>query len=401
MKETEQETHILLVKELLDRCGLRACDISLRGCAAGSIVLYLLGISEADPLKYGLEAEIIFGSKGNKGMDFDINVPAYRQTEMMKAVEKLSGVGIAVRIGSMHTVSYSFASAITEDALQDTELCYLPQERLQEIQPKLEGNYRDRGKHPGRMLLFPQGTDVKRMIPLAKATDGTPIFYFNYYYLRLYLCDLDLLSHTSPEMLIRLSEMTGVNLTDVPVDSPEVLELFQPDADGNVTKCAALPEFFPEETRKIVTVLKPTCFDDLVKISALSHGTGCWEDNAQILVEKEGHGINNIIASRDDVFEYILKLGVDRETAFEISDAVRKGIICRGRNTKWYLWKPLLIRHGTEDWFLRSCEKIQYLFPRAHAISYMIMNMRLGWFRVHYPEAFRQVMRQYHPDINY
>ena len=146
-------------------------------------------------------------------------------------------------------------------------------------------------------------------------------------------------------------------------------------------------------------MLKPSCFEDLVKIFTLSHGTGCWEESGQVLVEKKHFGSKELIGSRDDVFHYCLNLGIDRKTAFEISEAVRKGIASRGRNTKWSNWKKLLIQSGAEEWFIWSCEQIYYLFPKAHAVSYMIVNMKLGWFKVHYPEQFHKVMRQYQDEI--
>ena len=137
----------------------------------------------------------------------------------------------------------------------------------------------------------------------------------------------------------------------------------------------------------------------MVKIFTLSHGTGCWEESGQVLVEKKHFGSKELIGSRDDVFHYCLNLGIDRKTAFEISEAVRKGIASRGRNTKWSNWKKLLIQSGAEEWFIWSCEQIYYLFPKAHAVSYMIVNMKLGWFKVHYPEQFHKVMRQYQDEI--
>lgn len=141
--------------------------------------------------------------------------------------------------------------------------------------------------------------------------------------------------------------------------------------------------------------MRPDCFDDLVKIVALAHGTNVWDGVGEKLVKEGTIGIKEIIADRDDAFEFNLALGLDRKTAFEIAEAVRKGIVARGRNAKWQGWKKLLIEAGAPDWYIWSCEQIKYLFPRAHVISYMFMTMRLGWYKVHYPDTYASIMEEY------
>lgn len=394
LQKTEMESYVLLVRELLDKCGLRACDISLRGCAAGSMVLYLMGISEVDPLKYELEPEILFGIDNDREIDIDINVPTDRQEEIMQKAGTLTGIEAAVRASTFLTVTRAFAESLVEDYMEDTGYYFL-MDRMEEIVLKLAGNFRGRGKHPGGMILFPAGCDYKRISPLTKTEDGTLIAYYEYYFMWHSFIKLDLLSHAPQEMLIRLSEQTGVNLEEIPTEDSEVLALFRPDENGVVTGCADLPEFRSEETRKMVEKLHPDNFDDLVKICTLSHGTGIWEGNMQVLVEEKGFNIKDILGSRDDIFHYILALGVDRTTAFEISEAVRKGTVSRAKNAKWPSWKKILMQNGAEEWFLWSCERILYLFPKAHAVSYMIVNMKLGWFKVHYPGQFDRMVKQY------
>lgn len=138
------------------------------------------------------------------------------------------------------------------------------------------------------MILFPKGYDYKKISPWSTSSDGTPILYYSYFFIDYSVLKLDLLSHDTPEMLIRLSELTGVDLEDVPIESKEVLDLFVPDENGEATMCADLPEFYSERVRKMVSKLKPASFAELVKICALSHGTGCWEENGEILVEEKG-----------------------------------------------------------------------------------------------------------------
>lgn len=394
LHKTEMESYVLLVKKLLNQCNLRSCDISLRGSAAGSIVLYLMGISEVDPLKYGLDAEFIFGNGNDREIDIDINVVESRHEEILQIPGTLPGVETAVRVGAFMTISHAMAEVLLEDYAYDTGH-YIPENKANEMILKLEGNFECRKKHPGGMILFPSGCDYRSICPLSMTSDGTIIEYYENYFMSHSFIKLDLIKNDSQEMLLRLAQQTGMDLAEVPVNASEVLELFTPDENGEITKCEDLPEFHSEKTREIVKILKPSCFEDLVKIFTLSHGTGCWEENGQVLVEKKHFGSKELIGSRDDVFHYCLNLGIDRKTAFEISEAVRKGIASRGRNTKWSNWKKLLIQSGAEEWFIWSCEQIYYLFPKAHAVSYMIVNMKLGWFKVHYPEQFHKVMKQY------
>lgn len=363
-------------------------------------MLYLLNITEIDPLKYDLKTEIIFGMKGEREIDIDIKVPTCRQKEVIKEVSHLSGVEAAVHVGSFQGVSQSMAKVIAEDYIEDTGH-YPSEEKWIEAESKLSGNYRCRGEDAGGMIVFPKGYDYKKISPWSTSSDGTPILYYSYFFIDYSVLKLDVIGHDTPEMLIRLSELTGVDLADVPIESKEVLDLFVTDESGDATMCADLPEFYSERVRKIVSKLKPASFTDLVKICALSHGTGCWEGNGEILVEEKGLGLKDIIGSRDDVFGYILSLGMDRKTAYEISEAVRKGIILHSKNAKWQKWKKELIQNGAGDWFLWSCEQIRYIFPKAHAVSYMIMTMRMGWFKVHYPKEFNIIMDQYHPERFY
>lgn len=242
LQKTEMESYVLLVRELLDKCGLRACDISLRGCAAGSIVLYLMGISEVDPLKYELEPEILFGIENDRKIDIDINVPNDRQEEIMQKAGTLTGIEAAVRASTFLTVTRAYAESLVEDYINDTGYYFL-MDRLEEIVLKLTGNFRGRGKHPGGLILFPAGCDYKKISPLTKKEDGTLLTYYEYYFMGQSFIRLDLLCYTPQEMLIRLSEQTGVNLDEIPTEDSEVLALFRPDENGEVTKCTDLPEF--------------------------------------------------------------------------------------------------------------------------------------------------------------
>lgn len=394
IEKTGMESYVLQINNLLEEAGLKAVDISLRGTAAGSIVAYLLNITDIDPLIYGLEPEMIFGIDGQRAIDIDINIPSNMQLDVISKVADVEGVGKYVWAGTLHSISDPLAQAMIERYMEDAET-YYDEDIANRLRWLIAGNYLGRGKHPGGVVVFPNGCEYREMLPIAKIAGGFETTYFDYHSVDRAFLKYDLLKHDSPEMLIKLERITGVDLSTIPVDSAEVLALFEVNSDGSVTGCDGLPEFKSEYIRKIIAALKPKNFDDLVKISAISHGTGSWEDNGEILVEEKGIGIKDIIATRDDVFEYNLALGLDRTTSFEIAEAVRKGIVARGKNAKWQNWKKELTEAGAPEWYIWSCEQIRYLFPRGHAVSYMFMNMKLGWFKVHYPEEFNNVLKEY------
>ena len=398
IEKTEMESCLLQIQELLIKSNLKTDDISMRGTAIGSIVAYLLGISNIDPLKYGLEPEMIFGANGQRLIDIDLNLPTGSQLDVIKRVGSLEGVSKCVWAGTINCISDSLAQAMIEKYMYDSGH-YYEEGVFDRLRWLIAGNYMERGKHPGGVVIFPDGCEYMDMLPITKVAGGFEITYFDYHSIDDAFMKYDLLKHDSPEMLSKLEKLTGVKLNTIPVDSLEVLSLFVPDEDGNVTGCVQLPEFKSEYVRNIISILKPKKFDDLVKISAISHGTGAWAGNGEILAKDQGIGIKDIIATRDDIFEYNLSLGLDRNMAFEIAEAVRKGIVSRGKNAKWQNWKKELIEAGAPEWYIWSCEQIKYLFPRGHAISYVYMDMRLGWFQVHYPEEFNMVMKEYEEDV--
>ena len=394
LEKTGMESYILQIKELLDKAELKADDISLRGTAAGSIVTYLLDITNIDPLVYGLEPELIFGLDGQRTIDIDINLPSNMQLEVVQKLDEIEGVGKYVWAGTIRCISDPLAQVMIERFMEDSET-YYEEEIINRLRCLISGNYLERGKHPGGVIVFPKGYKYKEMIPMAKIEGGFEVTCFDYHSVDRVFMKYDLLKHNTPEMLIKLKKLTGVELSTIPVDSEDIMALFKTDSGGNLSGCDGLPEFKSEYIRNIFLMLKPKSFNDLVKVLAISHGTGAWDENAELLVNEKGLGIKDIIATRDDVFEYNLSFGLDRNTAFEIAEAVRKGIVSRGKNVKWQGWKKALIEAGAPEWYIRSCEQIRYLFPRAHAISYMLMDMRLGWFKIHYPDEFNKVSKEY------
>lgn len=393
-EKTGMESYILQISELLNKANLRAEDISLRGTAGGSIVAYLLGITNIDPLAYGIEPETIFGINGQREIDIDINIPSNMHMDVISKLTEIEGIGKYIWAGKIQVISDSLAQAMIEKYMED-EQRYFEEEIVNKLRWSISGNYLGRGKYPGGIIVFPEGCKYEEMIPTTKVDGNFEISYFDYFSVDKAFMKFDLLQYDIAEMLIKLEMIAGVDLCKIPVESAEVLALFEVDSEGNVPGCEGLPEFKSEYVRKIISVLKPKSFADIVKISSISHGACVWKNNGEILVANKEVGIKEIIADRDDVFAYNLSLGLDRHTAFEISEAVRKGIVSRGINAKWLKWKKELIEAGAPKWYIWSCEQIRYLCPRASRISYVHMIMKLGWFKVHYPELYNNVLKEY------
>ena len=183
-------------------------------------------------------------------------------------------------------------------------------------------------------------------------------------------------------MLHRLEEFTGIDIKTILLDDKETMHLIR-NADT-----LGISEFDSDFVRNMILEIKPTCFEDLVKISGLAHGTYVWTDNAQELIENETATLNEVISLRDDIMNYLIEKGIEKEIAFNIMESVRKRKIINNRETRWEEYKKIMKNHNVPDWYIKSCEKIAYLFPRAHAINYVMNSFRLAYYKVHYPKEF-------------
>lgn len=397
IKKTGTAFAFLLVRELLQKNELSAADISIRGTAGGSIVMYLTGISEIDPMKYHLQHETVFGCKGDKKIDIDMNLPADIREQVFKSTESLSRVGKALRAGTKVTLSENNATRMIRRYEIEHD-CTFDEDTRASIKYQLFNAYLDMGKHPGKVLLSKEGFDVESITPFCGNNGlgaSLEISYFDGYFLDSYLYSLDLLEHSDLTRLRMFSQRTGVMLADVPTDSEEALDVFRVDPMTDYPKdCKEFSEFGDKGIQKMMRILKPDSFDDLVKILGLVHGTGTWNDNVVKNVADGKVTIKDIIASRDDIFDYCISIGIKRKEAYNIMEYVRKGGASCNRCGIWSVYKDELLEHGASDWLVDSLEKIRYLFPRAHAISYVMVAMRLAWFKVHYPVEYKTVMQE-------
>ena len=221
--------------------------------------------------------------------------------------------------------------------------------------------------------------------------------HFDYHKIDHNLLKLDILGHDDPTIIKMLEDLTGVNALNIPLDDEQVLSLFNNTSALGVTPddlmgldlgSLGVPEFGTEFVMQMLRDTKPKNFSDLVRISGLSHGTDVWLNNAQYYIARGDCTLSTAICTRDDIMTYLIHTGVEDGTAFNIMEKVRKGLVAKGKVPQWEEWKETMKQAGVPDWYIESCGKIKYMFPKAHAVAYVMMAFRIAYFKVYYPLAY-------------
>ena len=253
---------------------------------------------------------------------------------------------------------------------------------------------RTTGQHPGGLVVIPQENEIWDFCPVQHPADDTKTdiitTHFEYHSMEANLLKLDMLGHDDPTMIRMMEDMTGVDAQKIPLDDKDTMSIFtnsrvlgyenDPRLGGPGT--VAIPEFGTSFTRGMLMDTKPTQFDTLIRLSGFSHGTDVWLGNAKDLILSGTATVGQAIGCRDDIMNYLIKCGMPEKRAFKIMEAVRKGRgLPEGAEQE-------MIDHGVPDWYIGSCKKIKYLFPKAHAAAYVMMAFRIAWFKVHHPLAF-------------
>jgi len=257
------------------------------------------------------------------------------------------------------------------------------------------GVRRTTGQHPGGLIVVPKGRDIHEFTPVQHPANdresGVITTHFDYSALHDNLVKLDILGHDDPTILRMLEDLTGVDVTRIPLDDPDTLAIFSSldplgigpaDAAGSTVGTLGVPEFGTGFVRQMLEDTRPKTFSELVRISGLSHGTDVWLNNAQELVRQGQATLSQVIATRDDIMTFLIHKGMDASNAFRIMEQVRKG---RGLTAED---EQLMRRFDLPPWYIDSCRKISYMFPKAHAAAYVMMAFRIAYFKVHYPRRF-------------
>ena len=409
--------------------------VGSRGSVGSSLVAYLAGITEVNSLPahylcprcyhtdfdagkgYGCGADMpdkvcpvcgadmrkegfdipfatFLGIKGDKVPDIDLNFSGEYQAQAHAYTKTLFGEDHVFKAGTVGTIAEKTAYGHVKRYAEEKGLTF-NQAEMNRLAQGLVGVKRTTGQHPGGLVIIPQNMDVTEFCPVQHPADdpdaGVVTTHLEYHFMEDYLLKLDELGHDNPTMINMLERLTDTDAKTIRLDDPQTMSLFSspkalglPDDDPIIgqTGSIGIPEFGTGFTRQMLVDTKPDKFDMLVRLSGYSHGTGVWLGNAQDLI-KEGKSVSDTIGCRDDIMNYLMSKGIDDNTAFKAMENVRK------KNKQLTDEQVAIMKeHGVPQWYIDSCHKIEYLFPKAHAVAYVLMAFRIAWYKVHQPLAF-------------
>ncbi len=432
----------MLWRELAQKSISDGCLVGTRGSVASSFVAYLLGITMINPLDahyrcekcgyslfkvndeleslsrgivgaagadlpgkkcpvcgeelvrdgFSIPAETFMAVRFDKEPDIDLNFAPSEQPVIQKYVLSLPGVREACKAGTIAGFSERTASDMIKRYYNNFGEEMPDKIKMEKMVSQICGVKRADGEHPGGIVVVPEGEELTSFTPLnhGRGLSGSST-HFDYHSIDNNLLKLDILAHDDPEMLKELHEMTGKDPGEVPINDEKVMSLFlgtealgivPQQIGGETLGVLGVPEYSGGYVRHVLKKLKPTSLTQLIKISGLMHGTDVWFDNAEELIESGIASIDECIGTRDDIMLYLLAHGFERDEAFRIMEAVRKG---RGISEEWMYE---MRKRDIPDWYIESCSKIRYLFPKAHAASYTKMALMIAWYKVYYPAEF-------------
>ncbi|MDO5026595.1 MAG: PolC-type DNA polymerase III [Tissierellia bacterium] len=346
---------------------------------------------------FDIPFEVFLGFEGDKEPDIDLNFAGVYQSSIHKYTETMFGQRKVFRAGTLGTIAdktaYGMARKFKEFYPDDTVL-KLDSANMDKIKRKLVGVKRTTGQHAGGLIIVPEDKDIEDFTPIQYPADqedsGVITTHFDYHAIDTNLLKLDLLGHNAPSIIRMLSDDTGLDALEIDLSDPASMSIFngtealniRHDYSNSDTGSLGIPEFGTGFVRQMLKDTKPTTFEELVRISGLSHGTDVWLNNAQDLINSGVTVLKNAICTRDDIMNYLIGQGLDKKLSFTIMEKVRKGKGLTQDDEK--AMKEINI----PQWYIDSCNKIKYMFPRAHAVAYVMMSYRIAYYKVHYPAYF-------------
>lgn len=431
-------SQILIVKELSDASRAAGWPVGARGGVGASLVAYLLGITETNPLPphyrctqghyaefvpggardcgvdlsekacpvcgkplicdgFNIPYETFLGGKKPKSADIDLNFAPDFQPQAYRRLRERFGAERVVHAGTIGTLASYNAEKLVARYADKHGLTY-SEEKAARLAESITGVMRVRGIHPGGMIVVPWEMEIEDFCPVQYHNNerdaDAVITQFEYYYLEDYLIKLDLLAHDEMELLGTLAAKTGVKLKDIPTHDAEAMEQFRSLAPLGAGEddilwgagTLGIRAFSTAFMRKMLAITQPRDFDSLMRVFGLGHGTHAWLENAEGLLAAGKADIKKIVGTRDDIFLDLCAHGIDRETAYSLMEHVRTGKARSGGLPDGT--EALLREHGLPDWYAESLKKIGYLFPKAHVAAYTLNAYRLAWFELHEPLAF-------------
>ena len=349
---------------------------------------------------FDIPFETFLGFEGNKEPDIDLNFSGEYQAQAHRYTEEIFGQGQTFKAGTVETLAEKTAYGFVKKYFEEHGIVKRSRE-IDRISNGCTGVRRTTGQHPGGIIVLPHGEDINSFTPIQHPANDVKsdiiTTHFDYHSIDHNLLKLDILGHDDPTMIRRLADLTGTDPREVPLDDPKVMTLFQntsalginpSDIGGCVLGSLGIPEFGTDFAMQMLVDTKPTSLSDLVRIAGLAHGTDVWLGNAQTLILGGTATISTAICTRDDIMTYLISKGIDPARAFKIMEAVRKGNVAKGICGDWEEWKQDMTEHDVPDWYIWSCEKIAYMFPKAHAAAYVMMAWRIAYYKIYYPLAY-------------